>query len=148
MLIRNAHPDYRKPLLAIDADALGESGADEVERFLALRDDHRPTPLHALPALAGELGVGAVFVKDEGPRLGLGSFKALGGAYAVVRLTLEEAARRLGRAVDIDEWRSDAVRAVASGMTFGCATDPGRYRELVFADRPTTTARQAVEVVA
>ena len=70
------------------------------------RDDHRPTPLHALPALAGELGVGAVIVKDEGFRLGLGSFKALGGAYAVVRVTLEEAARRLGRPIEIGEWRS------------------------------------------
>lgn len=130
MLIRSNHPDYRRPLDPADAQALGESAADEVERFLALRDDHRPTPLHALPALARELGVGAVFVKDEGFRLGLGSFKALGGAYAVVRLTLEEAARRLGRAVEIGEWRSDAVRVVASGMTFGCATDGNHGRSV------------------
>jgi diaminopropionate ammonia-lyase len=130
MLIRNRLPEYRRPLDPLDAEALGRRGADAVERFLSLRDDHRPTPLYALPALARELGVGAVFVKDEGFRLGLGSFKALGGAYAVVRLTLEEAARRLGRAVEIDEWRSDAVRAVAKGMTFGCATDGNHGRSV------------------
>ena len=42
-------------------------------------------------------------MKDEGFRLGLGSFKALGGSYAVIRLVLEEASRRLGRPVDVAE---------------------------------------------
>jgi diaminopropionate ammonia-lyase len=76
------------------------AAADAVERFLSWRDNV-PTPLHNLPALAAELGVGAIHLKDEGLRLGLGSFKALGGAYAVVRLVLEEAtrqARQAGRA--------------------------------------------------
>ena len=145
MLIRNRLPDYRKPLDPFDAVALGESAADDVERFLAHRDDHRPTPLHSLPALAGELGVGAVFVKDESFRLGLGSFKALGGAYAVVRLTLEEAARRLGRAVQIGEWRGEVVRAVASGMTFGCATD-GNHGRSVAQGAALVGARAAIFV--
>ena len=74
-----------------------------------------PTPLHSLPALAAELGVGAIHLKDEGFRLGLGSFKALGGAYAVVRLVLEEATRQLGRPVGLDELASPEVRAVAPG---------------------------------
>jgi diaminopropionate ammonia-lyase len=145
MLIRNGHPDYRKPLIPIDAEALGEQAADEVERFLGDRDDHRPTPLHALPALAGELGVGAVSVKDEGFRLGLGSFKALGGAYAVVRLTLEEAARRLGRPIEIGEWRAEDVRALASGMTFGCATD-GNHGRSVAQGAALVGARAAIFV--
>jgi len=38
-------------------------------------------------------------IKDEGQRLGLGSFKALGGSYAVIKLTLEESSRALGRAI-------------------------------------------------
>jgi diaminopropionate ammonia-lyase len=130
MLTLNALPDHGAPLDPADAAALGEGAADEVERFLRLREEHRPTPRCALPALAGELGVGAVFVKDEGFRLGLGSFKALGGAYAVVRLALEEAARRLGRPVAIEEWRSEAVRAVAAGMTFACATDGNHGRSV------------------
>lgn len=44
------------------------------------------TPLRQLTGLAAELGVGAVAFKDESARFGLGSFKALGGAYAVQRL--------------------------------------------------------------
>src|SRR5204862_2431307 len=83
-----------------------------------------------LPALAAELGVGAIHVKDEGLRLGLGSFKALGGSYAVIRLVLEEASRRLGRAVDVGELHDPAVRAVAAGMTMACATDGNHGRSV------------------
>jgi diaminopropionate ammonia-lyase len=41
------------------------------------------TPLVSLGALAGALGVSAVFVKDESRRFGLNSFKALGGSFAM-----------------------------------------------------------------
>src|SRR6478736_2690853 len=101
MLIRNQHLDYRKPLEAIDTETLGVAAAEAVERFLSHRPNHRPTPLRSLPALASELGLGAIHLKDEGYRLGLGSFKALGGAYAVIRLVLEAAEHQLGRPVDI-----------------------------------------------
>ncbi len=45
---------------------------------------HAPTPLLNLPRLAASLGVAALLAKDEGRRM-LGSFKALGGAYAGLR---------------------------------------------------------------
>jgi diaminopropionate ammonia-lyase len=127
MFLLNRHPDYRKPLDAVDAETLGVRGADAVERFLSLRGNV-PTPLVSLPALAAALGLGAVHVKDEGFRLGLGSFKALGGAYAVVRLVLEEATRQLGRPVGLGERSSPEVRAGAAAMTGASATDgtPGR----------------------
>lgn len=44
---------------------------------------YAPTPVVPLPGLARAAGVGAVAVKYEGGRFGIGSFKALGGAYAV-----------------------------------------------------------------
>ena len=45
-----------------------------------------PTPLVRLDAIAAGLGIGEVWVKDERNRFGQGSFKSLGGAYAVVSL--------------------------------------------------------------
>jgi diaminopropionate ammonia-lyase len=104
--------------------------ADAVERHLTFRENHAETPLVALPALAAEIGVGSIHVKDEGHRLGLGSFKALGGAYAVIRLVLEEAAHRLGRAVDVSELHSSDVREVAETMTVACATDGNHGRSV------------------
>ncbi|MER8633575.1 diaminopropionate ammonia-lyase [Mesorhizobium opportunistum] len=130
MFLPNCNALHRQPLDAADAETLGIAGADTVERFLAHRDNHRMTPLHALPALAGELGLGALHVKDEGFRLGLGSFKALGGAYAVFRLVLEEAGKRLGRTVDIGDLDRPDVRSVAATMTVACATDGNHGRSV------------------
>lgn len=130
MFLLNHHPSHRQPLTEQDAATLGLAGAADAERFLAARDNHAETPLYALPALAGELGVGSLYVKDEGKRLGLGSFKALGGAYAVIRLVLEEAGKRLGRAIDVAELHGPDVKAIASGMTFACATDGNHGRSI------------------
>lgn len=49
-------------------------------------------PLHSLPAIAAHCGVKTVLYKDEAARFGLGSFKALGGAYAVARLAKQHQA--------------------------------------------------------
>lgn len=130
MFLLNHHPTHRQPLTEEDAATLGLAGAAEAERFLAARENHAETPLHALPALAGELGIAALHVKDEGKRLGLGSFKALGGAYAVIRLVLEEAEERLGRAIEVAELHGPDVKAIASGMTFACATDGNHGRSV------------------
>jgi len=130
MLLLNQHPDYRAALDPADAATLGLEGATEAERYLVHRDNHAATPLHALPALAAALGVGAVHIKDEGFRLGLGSFKALGGSYAVIRLVLEQAARQRGQPVDIADLQTADVRAIAGRMTFACATDGNHGRSV------------------
>jgi diaminopropionate ammonia-lyase len=130
MFLSNQHPDYRRPLDPVDAETLGVAASDAVERYLTHRDNHAPTPLHTLPALAAALGIGALHIKDEGFRLGLGSFKALGGAYAVTRLVLDEASRQLGRPVDIAALHSPEVRKIAGAMTFACATDGNHGRSV------------------
>jgi diaminopropionate ammonia-lyase len=130
MFLLNQHSNHNKSLELADAETLGTAAADQVERFLTYRDNHAETPLLALPALAAELGVGAIHIKDEGYRLGLGSFKALGGSYAVIRLVLEEASRQLGRPVDIAELQSPEVRAIAAATTVACATDGNHGRSV------------------
>jgi len=128
--LTNTLATYGKPLTPQDAETLSVEAADRVAKVLALRENSAATPLHALPGLAGELGLRSLHLKDEGLRLGLGSFKALGGAYALMILVQEEASRRLGRAVQIGELLSDEVRAVAQSMTFACATDGNHGRSV------------------
>ncbi len=130
MLLLNTLPDHRRALDPADAAMLGIIGAEAVERVLAWRKASTPTPLLSLPGMARELDVGAIHVKDEASRLGLGSFKALGGGYAVIQLVLEEASMRLGRTVELDELREPQVRAIAAQMTFGCATDGNHGRSV------------------
>ena len=48
--------------------------------------EYAPTKLVDLPALAAELGVGRLLVKDESYRLGLPAFKSLGASWAIDRV--------------------------------------------------------------
>ncbi|MCA2012097.1 diaminopropionate ammonia-lyase [Cereibacter sphaeroides] len=129
MYVPNPLPLRGQPMTQADTSLLGTDAAAEVSRFLALRDGGA-TPLHALHGLAGELGLGALHLKDEGQRLGLGSFKALGGAYAVMRLVQEAAEAQLGRPVAPDALLSPEIRAIAQGLTFACATDGNHGRSV------------------
>ena len=58
----------------------------DARKFHESFTEYRPTPLHEVPDLARELGVGRVFVKDESSRLGLPAFKMLGASWAVAEL--------------------------------------------------------------
>lgn len=130
MYLSNNLPEHGFALEPIDADTLGPAATDRVAQVLALRPDATPTPLVALPGLARELGISALHLKDEGFRLGLGSFKALGGAYALIILVKEEAERQLGREVAIAELTAPSIRKIAAGMVFACATDGNHGRSV------------------
>lgn len=145
MLVMNSHPEHNLPLEAVDAGTLSVDAAREVERFLSFRANHKPTPLQSLSGLAGKLGVASIHMKDEGFRLDLGSFKALGGSYAVIRLVLEEASRQFGKPVDIGELDTAAVRRIAEGMTVACATD-GNHGKSVAAGAQLVGAKAAIFV--
>ncbi len=64
------------------AESLKNSKAPEYHKTIK---GYEPTPLVSLPALAEELNLEAVHVKDESQRFGLNAFKALGASYAVFR---------------------------------------------------------------
>lgn len=72
------------------------------------------SPLRESPRLARELGVADLWIKDETARMGLGSFKALGGGFAVAQLILDRAG-----GTDI---MAPAARAVAAGTVFVTAS--------------------------
>src|SRR4030095_8562685 len=130
LLAINQLPTYRLPLSPDDAASVDERAACEVENMLRLCPAHRPTPLFCLDQLALRLGVRRIYVKDESQRLGLGSFKALGGTFAVIRVVLDHAQRVLGRPVAPAELMSDALRAVARTLTVCCATDGNHGRSV------------------
>lgn len=73
------YPDDLRRIVSLEAH---ETAYREVSSW----PDYGPTPLHALPGLAERAGVGVLWYKDESRRLGSGSFKSLGGAYAVFRV--------------------------------------------------------------
>ena len=78
---------------------LDRAAAADVIALLTQCFDYRPTPRVSLGETASRCGLESVHMKHEGARLGLRSFKALGGAYAVLRLLLQRASDELGRSV-------------------------------------------------
>jgi len=90
------------------------------------------TPLVSLDALAASLGIAQVIYKDEGPRFGLGSFKALGGSYAALRVLQREISKQLGEDVPLAEIGSGARARQASKITLVSATDGNHGRSLAW----------------
>lgn len=97
-------------------------------------EGYAPTPLVALPALARQARVKAIHYKDEGGRFGLGSFKALGGAYAVKCLLVAELARRGLDAAQIAAAMAGENPA-APKLTVTCATDGNHGRSVAWGAR-------------
>ena len=83
------YPNRLKPIIGLDAH---QAAYAEISSW----PGYQPTPMRAAPILASELGLESVWVKDESGRFGLGSFKALGGAYGVRQVMKEEAVRGPG----------------------------------------------------
>jgi diaminopropionate ammonia-lyase len=62
-----------------------EAPDDDAAAFHRALPGYEPTPLVEAPALAAELGVGRLFVKDESARFDLRAFKYLGASWAGFR---------------------------------------------------------------
>jgi diaminopropionate ammonia-lyase len=91
---------------------------------------YAPTPLRDLTGMAIRAGVARVLYKDEGSRFGLGSFKALGGAYAVARLLQHLLSGQLERPVSVDELASGAYSEITRHITVACASDGNHGRSV------------------
>lgn len=92
---------------------LTAAGFQRAKAAITAWPGYAPTPLIDLPPN----GVAALRLKNEGPRFGLGSFKALGGAYAVEKLVAAESA--LGH----------------TAVTVTCATDGNHGRSVAWGAR-------------
>ena len=89
-------------------------------------------PLRRLAKLAAAAGIGEILYKDEGERFGIGSFKALGGAYAVLRVLQRHIRERGHGAVSSHELASGRCRGLTSQVTVTCATDGNHGRSVAW----------------
>jgi len=83
----------------------------------------KPTPLHSLPELAARLGVANIDIKDERTRMGLGSFKALGAAFAIAKAA--DAAMAKNPALPVEEALAERVFVCASAGNHGLSLAAG-----------------------
>lgn len=69
-------------------NSLSEKEIDDAYSSISKWEGYAPTPLISLNKLSKELDLNKIYYKDESKRFNLKSFKALGGAYAVEKVTL------------------------------------------------------------
>ena len=137
-----------------ESNPFGVETARTVQAFHESFPEYSPTPLVHLNALARELGVKSIFVKDESKRFGLNAFKVLGGSHAIGR----RIARMLGVEFSVLSCAlltSAETRAKLGGLTFITATDGNHGRGVAWTAQrlgqksvvymPRGTARERLE---
>jgi diaminopropionate ammonia-lyase len=110
-------------------DFLRSSGMLDFHRSLP---GYEPTPLRELPDLAYRLGLGAVFVKDEGQRFGIKAFKALGASYAIYRFLKKQWQGRFGTPFTPASFQDPEALLKLGSFTFCPATDGNHGRAVAW----------------
>ncbi|KAH7344246.1 tryptophan synthase beta subunit-like PLP-dependent enzyme [Pyrenochaeta sp. MPI-SDFR-AT-0127] len=102
-------------------------GSEKAYSFHQQLPGYTPTPLHSLKAVADELGLKAVYLKDETSRLHLPSFKVLGASWGAFRALTN----RLGLPLESDLTTvQDAMRSKPD--TLFAATDGNHGRAVAW----------------
>lgn len=124
-----ANPRFGTPGITV----LPAAGFRRAKAEITAWPGYAPTPLRDLPDIARQAGIATIRLKDEASRFGLGSFKALGGAYAVATLLLNELARTGAAAsAATADLAAGRYRAATERITVACATDGNHGRAVAW----------------
>ncbi len=135
-LLHNSLVDRGRAYGGGERAVLSEEKFEQARREVVAWPGYAETPLVRLPGLAAEAGVADILYKDEAGRFGLGSFKALGGAYAVFRLLADRVAEKTGGAApDAAALAGGDYRDITSAVTVCCATDGNHGRSVAWGAR-------------
>ncbi|MCA3276265.1 MAG: diaminopropionate ammonia-lyase [Roseomonas sp.] len=112
---------------------LPEGGYARAKAVIMTWPGYAPTPLVALDTIAKAAGVARLDYKDEASRFGLASFKALGGAYAVMRVLQAELAKRdVAREATSADLIEGRYKDATVKITVCCATDGNHGRSVAW----------------
>lgn len=128
----NVNYDHTASYPAALDHVLNSAVCDKAYHVIRTWDGYIPTPLINLSGLANEVGLGGIYYKHEGPRFGLGSFKALGGAYSVLRLLSQEIEKATGEIPTDDDIAAGKYKNIAKGITVATATDGNHGRSVAW----------------
>ena len=104
----------------------------KARKFHSSFPQYSVTPLTALPNMAGILGLGGLFIKDESYRFGLNAFKVLGGSFAIARYIAQELGRDVSE-IDYNYLVSQKLKDEFGQATFFTATDGNHGRGVAWA---------------
>ncbi|RMD61065.1 MAG: diaminopropionate ammonia-lyase, partial [Alphaproteobacteria bacterium] len=124
-----------RPLPAAARGVLDPARCAAAREEIAAWPEYAPTPLVDLPGLAAAAGLSRIAVKDESGRFGLGSFKALGGAYAVLRQLKAYIGAQTGREPSTAALLAGEHADIARTLTVCSATDGNHGRSVAWGAR-------------
>ena len=116
-------------------EVLNLSAFEQAKREITSWPGYHPTPLRRLPKLASAARIAEILYKDESGRFGVGSFKALGGAYAVLRVLQRHIFERAGVQASASDIASPRYADRASSVTVTAATDGNHGRSVAWGAR-------------
>lgn len=119
---------YPKVLRAI----LSIADAEEAYAEISAWTGYEATELHELKGISGQIGIARLWYKDEAQRFGLGSFKALGGAYAVFVQLKRAIEAQTGRTLSIQDLIDKHYADILSSVVVSCATDGNHGRSVAW----------------
>ncbi len=134
-LISNPNVALSAPYGAEQMAILNIEGLQAARREISSWPGYQPTPLVTLSGLAKAANIGSLYFKDEGWRFGLGSFKPLGGAYAVFRVIEGEIRRTGGQQVTSIDLLNGEHRDAVADVTICAATDGNHGRSVAWGAR-------------
>lgn len=129
-LVANRFLDKATPLSVFDSVVVGREAPNKVGAFLNHCPAYSPTPAIKLPGLAKRMGIGQIYLKDESKRFDIGSFKALGGIYAVMEIVRSQAEAEFGSPVGPSRILDSDILALAKTRRFVCASDGNHGRSV------------------
>lgn len=134
---RNRQVDRSARFLADLESSLPRQAIDAARQTITAWPGYKVSPLVDLVGLAASLGLGQLLYKDESERFGLGSFKALGGAYAVYCTLRRDLIQRGVATEDItlEALLTKSFGDLTKRITITCATDGNHGRSVAWGAR-------------
>lgn len=132
-VLHNPRADEGRAYGPSERAIVSRAGFAEAMAEIGAWPGYAPTPLRSLKGLAAAARVDRLWYKDESLRFDLGSFKALGGAYAVLRLLAREvAAQAPGLLVTALDLVVGRYGKITRAVTVTTATDGNHGRSVAW----------------
>ena len=103
-------------------DILSLKAFEKAKKEISSWSEYKTTPLVSLDEIAKKTNISKIYYKDENYRFGLKSFKALGGAYAVANLLIQQLKLK-GILADSADLINKKYEHLTKNIIVSCATD-------------------------
>ena len=129
-----SNPDADRSLRYSDElrDILSKENCREAHQEIQSWPGYNISDLISLPELARTLNLVDISFKDESKRFNLGSFKSLGGAYAVFKHVQNVVSKKIGQDVSSKALRTNQYQELTSQITVTTATDGNHGRSVAW----------------